>query len=147
MEATTAAAGSLRPIPAPTPLTAPYWDACRRGELAIQRCAGCHRFVHFPEVACPFCGGADLPFETVSGRGIVHTFTIVHRTFLPGFAPPYVVAWIDLEEGARAFGDVVDCAPEDVRIGLPVRVCFDDLAAASGEPGTYSGPIPRWRPR
>jgi uncharacterized OB-fold protein len=95
--------------------------------------------VHLPEIACPFCGCADLPYETVSGRGTVHTFTVVHRAFLPGFTPPYTVAWIDIAEGARAFGDVVDCPPEDVRIGLPVRVCFEDL------PGF--GPIPRWRPR
>lgn len=154
-----AAVPDRRPIPAPSPLTAPYWEACRRGELAIQRCAGCRRFVHFPEAACPFCGGADLPYETVSGRGTVHTFTVVHRTFLPGFTPPYVVAWIDLDEGARAFGDVVHCAPEDVRIGLPVRVCFDDPAdppagpaeadeaGGAGGPGTYSGPLPHWRPR
>lgn len=139
MEATTAAAADRRPIPAPSPLTAPYWAACRRSELAIQRCARCCRFVHLPEVACPFCGGTDLPYETVSGHGTVHTFTVVHRSFLPGFTPPYVIAWIDIPEGARVFGDMVDCPPEDVRIGLPVRVCFADL------PGF--GPIPHWRPR
>jgi uncharacterized OB-fold protein len=134
MEART---GSQRPIPAPTQLTAPYWAACRRGELSIQRCARCDRRVHFPEAECPFCGGMDLPYETVSGRGTVHTLTVVHRAFLPGFSPPYVVAWIDLDEGARAFGDVIDCRPEDVRIGLQVRVCFQEL------PGF--GPVPRWR--
>ncbi|MBC6461241.1 Zn-ribbon domain-containing OB-fold protein [Actinomadura sp. HBU206391] len=127
-----------RPLPSPTPLTAPYWDACRRGELLIQHCAGCGRFVHFPEPACPYCGGADLPYDEVSGHGRVHTYSVVHRTFLPGFEVPYVLAWIDLDEGARAFGDVVGCPPEDVRIGSRVRVCFEDL------PGF--GAVPRWRP-
>ncbi|GAA2091617.1 Zn-ribbon domain-containing OB-fold protein [Actinomadura alba] len=126
-----------RPLPSPTPLTAPYWDACRRGELLIQHCAGCGRFVHFPEPACPFCGGADLPYDQVSGRGRIHTYSVVHRAFLPGFDTPYVLAWIDLDEGARAFGDVVGCPPEDVRIGSRVRVCFEDL------PGF--GTVPRWR--
>jgi uncharacterized OB-fold protein len=61
----------------------------------------------------------------------------VHRTFLSGFTAPYVLAWIDLDEGARAFGDVIDCLSADVRIGRPVRVCFEEL------PGF--GPIPHWR--
>lgn len=127
-----------RPAPAPDSLTAPYWDACRRGELAIQRCAGCERFVHFPEPVCPYCGSGDLSYEKVAGRGTVHTFTVVHRTFLPGFTTPYVMAWIDLHEGGRAFGDVVGCPPETVRIGLPVEVCFTEFDGF--------GPIPHWRP-
>ncbi|MCO5992252.1 Zn-ribbon domain-containing OB-fold protein [Actinoallomurus rhizosphaericola] len=128
-----------RPLPRPSALTAPYWEACQRGELAVQRCRGCGRRVHLPEPACPYCGGTDLPYETVSGRGSVHTFSVVHRAFLPGFEVPYVIAWIDLEEGVRAFGGVVgDISPEDVRIGMPVRVRFDDL------PGF--GRIPNWRP-
>ncbi|GAA2447700.1 hypothetical protein GCM10010191_76220 [Actinomadura vinacea] len=127
-----------RPVPAPNPRTEPYWAACGRGELALQRCAGCARYVHFPEPACPYCGGTDLPYETVGGRGTVHTFSVVHRSFLPGFEPPYVVAWIDLPEGARVFGDVTGCPPETVRIGMAVEVCFDDLEDF--------GPIPHWRP-
>ncbi|TDD58525.1 Zn-ribbon domain-containing OB-fold protein [Actinomadura rubrisoli] len=127
-----------RPAPTPSPLTAPYWDACRRGELALQRCSDCGRFVHFPEPACPYCGGTELPYETVGGRGAVHTFSVVHRTFLPGFATPYIVAWVDLPEGARAFGDVTGCPPEDVRVGMPVEVYFADLEGF--------GPMPHWRP-
>ncbi|MCW2883377.1 MAG: uncharacterized protein QOE54_1498 [Streptosporangiaceae bacterium] len=126
------------PAPAPTPLTEPYWEACRRGELALQRCAACCRFVHFPEPACPFCGGTELPYTKVSGQGTVHTFSVVERTFLPGFRTPYVIAWVDLPEGARAFGDIVGCPPDEVRIGLPVEVCFADL------PGF--GPIPSFTP-
>ncbi|MGK5553089.1 Zn-ribbon domain-containing OB-fold protein [Actinomadura kijaniata] len=126
------------PAPVPTPLTAPYWEACRRGELALQRCAGCGRFVHFPEPACPFCGNAELTFERVGGRGTVHTFTVVHRSFLPGFTTPYTVAWIDLPEGARVFGDITGCPPGRVRIGMPVEVHFTDLDGF--------GPLPHWRP-
>jgi uncharacterized OB-fold protein len=76
----------------------------------------------------------------VSGLGTVHTFSVVHRSFAPGFADrtPYVIAWIELAEqaGLRAFGNVLDCAPADVRIGLPVRVRFEEL------PGF--GPVPNF---
>lgn len=121
-----------RPVPSPTALTAPYWEACRRGELVVQRCPRCRRWVHFPRPACPDCG-AEPAYERVSGRGKVHTFSVVGRTFLPGFAPPYTIAWIDLDEGVRVFGNVHG----EARIGGPVRVCFDEL------PGF--GPIPNWR--
>jgi uncharacterized OB-fold protein len=126
------------PAPAPSPLTEPYWEACRRGELALQRCAGCGRFVHFPEPVCPFCGGTELPYTKVSGQGTVHTFSVVERTFLAGFRTPYVIAWIDLTEGARVFGGLVGHPPWDVRIGMPVETCFVDL------PGF--GPIPYFTP-
>ena len=125
-------------FPIPSPLTEPYWEACRRGELALQRCGGCSRFVHFPEASCPFCGGTNLAYERVLGLGRVHTFSVVHRTFLPGFTPPYVVAWIDLDEGVRTFGDLMNIRPEYVRVGMPVQVCFEEL------PGF--GPVPHWRP-
>lgn len=104
-----------------------YWAACARGELVIQRCTACDRRVHLPAAACPYCRGVELVFEPVSGLGTVHTFTVVHR------GGPFVAAWVDLREGARAFGHIVDCPPEQVRIGMPVRVTFvDDL--------------PHWRP-
>lgn len=120
-----------RPLPCPTPLTAPYWDACQREVLAIQRCQECAAYVHFPEPCCPRCRSAALAFEPVSGRGTVHTFTAVHRSFAPGFTDrtPYVLAWVELPEqaGLRAFGNVLGVAPDEVRIGLPVQVCFEEL--------------------
>ncbi|WP_343953510.1 Zn-ribbon domain-containing OB-fold protein [Nonomuraea longicatena] len=67
--------------------------------------------------------------------GTVHTFTVVHRSFVPEFRgrEPYVLAWVDLPDGTRAFGQVVHCPPEQVRIGMPVRMTIvDDL--------------PQWRP-
>ncbi|MBB6172934.1 hypothetical protein HNR23_002994 [Nocardiopsis mwathae] len=132
-----------RPHPAPTALTEPYWAACRAGRLAIQRCADCRRYVHFPEPACPFCRSRSLGFEPVSGRGRVVTYTVVHRPFVPGFADlaPYPVAWVELAEqpGLRAFGGIRDCAPDDLAIGMPVAVTFTEL------PGF--GPIPDFRPR
>ncbi|GAA5054548.1 hypothetical protein HNP84_002989 [Thermocatellispora tengchongensis] len=119
-------------------LSGPYLAACARGELVVQRCAGCGRRVHPPEPECPWCGGGELPFAPVSGAGQVHTFTVVHRSFAPEFRgrEPYVLAWIDLPEGVRAFGRVTGCPPERVRIGMPVRVTFEDDLPD----------LPQWRP-
>lgn len=138
-----------KPIPTPSELAAPYWEAARAGRLEIQRCASasCRRWVHFPDVRCPSCGATGLAFEPVSGRGEVATFTLVHRPFVPGFADdvPYALGWIDLEEqaGLRVFADLVEIAPGDVRIGLPVEVTFTERAGW----GTIASFRPRGQPR
>ncbi|WP_432168557.1 Zn-ribbon domain-containing OB-fold protein [Streptomyces sp. bgisy031] len=130
-----------RVLPEPTELTRPYWEFFQLGELRLQRCTQCRRFVHLPEHECPYCGSGALAWEPVSGRGVVHTFSVVHRTFAPGFADrtPYVIAWVELEDqpGVRVFGNVLDSAPEDVRIGLPVEVVADRLEGF--------GPVPNFR--
>ena len=132
----------MPPLPVPNALTAPYWEACRRGELAIQRCASCARFVHFPEPRCPYCAGTRLGYAPVSGDAVVHTFSVIHRAFTAWFAArtPYVIAWVELAEqrGLKAFGNVVGCRPEDVSIGMPVRARFTEL------PGF--GPVPEFQP-
>jgi len=132
-----------KPIPSPSELAAPYWEAARAGRLEIQRCQSCGRWIHFPDVRCPWCGGTELAFEPVRGDGVVATFTLVHRTFVAGFDDhvPYAVGWIDLveQDGLRVFADLVDIAAADVRIGLEVEVTFTERAGW--------GPIPSFRPK
>jgi uncharacterized OB-fold protein len=111
-------------------LTKPYWDGAARGELVIQHCRACARWIHFPEPICPACGGADFTFEPVSGQGRVETFSVIHRSFVPAFADrtPYVIAWIALpeQEGLRAFGNITGCGPDEVTIGMAVEVFFEE---------------------
>jgi uncharacterized OB-fold protein len=59
----------------------------------------------------------------------VFTFTVFHRAYHKGFADelPYAVAVVELDEGPRLVSNVVDCPPEDVKIGMPVDVIFDDV--------------------
>jgi uncharacterized OB-fold protein len=129
----------LRPYPDPD--TAGYWDAARRHQLDILRCARCGRYVHFPAPTCDVCGTTDLHWTTVSGRGTVYTFVVVHQSTTPGFdvRTPYVVAWIELEEqvGLHVLSDIVECHPSEVSIGMLVEVVFDDMGDAV---------VPRFRP-
>lgn len=133
--------GAARPVPSPSPLTGSYWEAASRHELAIQRCASCGRYVHPPRPRCPDCDGEALDFEAVSGRGTLETFSVVHRTFAPGFATrtPYVLAWIALpeQEGLRITANVIETNHDDLRIGMPVEVVFEELEGF--------GPIPNFR--
>ncbi|HJJ47309.1 MAG TPA: Zn-ribbon domain-containing OB-fold protein, partial [Methanocorpusculum sp.] len=60
----------------------------------------------------------------LSGRGKVLTFTIIHSSS-EQYAEfkPYVLAIIELEEGARMTSHVV-CDPGDIYIGMPVHSVF-----------------------
>ncbi len=118
-----------RPYPDVEPLTRPFWDAVREGRLDIQRCAACGRHVFYPRAVCPHCGAAHLEWVTASGRGVVYAFTVVHRA-PPAFAEeaPYVVALVDLEEGARMMTRLVGVDAGDVAVGRPVKLSI------SGDP-------------
>ncbi len=118
------------PLPVPTPETRPFWEAARRHELVLPRCRACGQLHFYPRAICPHCGAADLEWVPGSGRGRVHTFTIVHRG-QRGFPlpPPYVLAIVELEEGPRMMTTLVDVAPDPavVRIGMPVEVAWADV--------------------
>jgi uncharacterized OB-fold protein len=57
----------------------------------------------------------------------VYSFTVNHQPWIPGFDPPYVVAIVELEEDPtlRLTTNLVNCAPDAVRIDMPVRVVFE----------------------
>lgn len=113
-----------------TGLSRHYWEGASRGELVIQRCRACRRWIHFPEPICPSCGTADFTFEPVSGEGRIETFSVIHRSFVPAFAErtPYIIAWIGLpeQEGLRVFANVTGCDPAEIAIGMPVELCFEE---------------------
>jgi uncharacterized OB-fold protein len=111
------------------PLTAEnraFWTGGAEGELRIQRCETCERWVHPPASACPICSG-ELAARTVSGRGTVFTFTVNHQTFRPEVPPPYVIAIVELAEQAdlRIPTNLVNCELDRVTCGMPVRVLFE----------------------
>jgi hypothetical protein len=99
-----------------------YWEGAGRHELVLQRCLRCGSVQHRPRAQCAKCFGPIEHF-VASGRGTVWTFTVTEQNQVPPFrdAVPYVLAYVELEEGPRLLTNVVGCAPEEVRIGLPVR--------------------------
>src|SRR5947207_132188 len=131
------------PHPIPDEVSKPFWDAANRQELVIQRCRTCDEMQHPPERACLHCESTDLEWERISGRGTVFTFIVDHRNEVPGFEGNYVFAFITPEETSndlvRLTGNIWDCDPHDVHIGMPVEVFFKEL-----KPGVT---LPQFRPR
>jgi hypothetical protein len=78
---------------------------------------------------CPKCGSWNAEWAKVSGKGKVYTYIVAHQLFHPGFFAdgPYAVVIVGLEEGVRIVSNVVDCRPDDIYIGMPVEVVFDDV--------------------
>ncbi len=128
-----------RPVPAKDAVSGPFWEAASRGELLIQRCPSCGRRQFYPRAVCKSCG-EDPEWERVSGRGKVHTFTVIRQFHARPFVDelPYVVAMIELDEGVLMMGNVTGRPVDEVRIGMPVEVYM-----VEAEPGLG---VPFWRP-
>ncbi len=133
------------PLPQPDALTAPFWDACRRGSLEVSACSDCERLFLPPGPCCPTCWSTRLTSRAVSGAGRVFSFVVYRRTYHPGLPAPYVVALVELDEGPRLISNIVGCAPEEVAIDIPVQVRFEEAGdfmlprfAPLGAPGGNS---------
>ena len=124
-----------RPVPRPSIQSQPFWDGCARGELLLQRCKGCHTVWHPPSPPCPSCLSTDYEWTPASGKGTVYTFSVIHHPFRPAWAPfvPYVLAVIELAEGPKLLSNVIDIAPDEVRVGMDVEVTFQPLTDTSPE--------------
>jgi uncharacterized protein len=109
---------------------APFWEATRRGELVLPWCRVCERPFWYPRATCPRCLGDVLEWRPAVGDGVVYAASVQH---LPGPGRdaadgPYVVVLIDLVDGVRVTGNVLECAPETVRVGMRVRAMWEPLS-------------------
>lgn len=120
---------SLKPSPVVTSVERPFWDAARKGDLILQKCVDCNRFIFYPRIYCPHCHSAALTWEKASGKGKVYTYTVVlsnsHSSFLADI--PFVIAIVKLDEGVQMLSNIVDCRPEDAACDMPVEVVFEKL--------------------
>ncbi len=120
---------SDKPVPRITANMRPFYDGAKQGQLCIQRCLRCgtHRFP--ARAVCATCLSEASDWVPASGRGEVFSFTVMHQVYHPGFASevPYAVVIVRLEEGPLLTSRLVGVEPGAIRIGMPVRVVFDDL--------------------
>lgn len=135
-----------RPLPQPDDATAPYWEAARRGELRMQRCADCQTLRFPPRPMCPECQSFASEWIAMSGRGRVYSWVVCHPPVLPAFQEraPYAVVLVELDEDPRlrVLGNLLDgegdAAGVEIEIGLPVRVVFESV--------TEDVTLPQWCP-
>lgn len=101
-----------------------YWQKVESGELWLQYCSSCERYIFYPRSICPFCLESSLEWKKACGKGRVYSYTIVNISALPEFnlETPYLYAVIELDEGVKMPSNVVQCSLDKISVGLPVEL-------------------------
>jgi len=117
-------------VPKADALTEPYWQGAKDGKLLLQNCRSCGHIWHPPTPICPSCQAKNYEWRPASGRGTVHSFTIVHHAAHIAMAKrvPYLVALVTLEEGPRVVSGIMNRAEEAVQIGMSVTLTFEEIS-------------------
>lgn len=116
-----------KPQPEPSEGSRPYWEGLVAHRLLLQRCAACGRVRHYPRPLCDACHSFEVEWIEASGEARVHSWTVAHHPFHPGFKaePPYTLVTADLPEGVRMVAQLRGAGPEALRPGLPLRIGFE----------------------
>jgi uncharacterized OB-fold protein len=137
----TEAAAAPPILPAIGELNRGFWDAARRGELALQRCTGCD-WIRYPVAAiCPRCLSKEARWEVLGGQGEIQSHITFHHGYNPAWKDrlPYTVLLVQLDEGPRMFSNLAGAAAADVHVGMRVEALFEPV------PGT-DVVVPRFAP-
>ena len=131
-----------KPIPLKNEDNHPYWDAADKHELQLQKCDSCQAYSHPPGPACAKCGSTELSWEKQGSDvlGSVYSYIVSYRPFLPGFQDdvPQIIASIELKKTpeVKLIGNVLECNPEEIEIGMPVKMVWQDI--------TEDRALPQW---
>jgi uncharacterized OB-fold protein len=136
-------ASNSRPLPVPDEASRPFFEGARQHQLMLLRCLKCNHPMwpashsgSLPVTShCHKCFSAELEWQAAEGRGSLYSFAVMHQPY-PGFQNdvPYNIALVELTEGVRCLSSVVGCRNEDLVIGMPLQVDFEDLDDAISLP-------------
>jgi uncharacterized OB-fold protein len=117
------------PLPIIDTDTRPFWESCKKHDMAIQKCADCGSVRFPPHPLCPKCLSANATWVKVSGKGRVYTYVTYVQAprALSGTQMPFTVSMIELPEGFRMWTNVVDRKPDQIYIGMPVELVYEDI--------------------
>ena len=117
------------PIPTPPIIweNMGFWQGIKEHQLVFQRCKECSTWIHPPRPTCPKCRSFEKEWAPSTGKGTIHSWVTYRESPHPGFKAPYSVVLVELEEGVRLVSNMVDIKPEEIFIGMPVEVVFDDV--------------------
>jgi hypothetical protein len=118
-----------KPIPRGEGFHGEFYAHCKEHKLHFQRCSKCGSWQHMPRECCRACGSFDWTFEPSTGKGKIFTWSIIHRALHAGFKEevPYASVVVEMDEGVRLPTRVVDIALDDLKVGMPVEVVFEDV--------------------
>jgi uncharacterized protein len=97
--------------------------------LYIQKCRDCGDLRFHPRALCTNCLSSNTEWVKCKGRGHIYTFTVTNQNGAAGFRDslPYVLAWVQLDEGLKLMTNIIDCPPDQVKMDMAVEAVFDDV--------------------
>ncbi|HEX6167367.1 MAG TPA: OB-fold domain-containing protein [Acidimicrobiales bacterium] len=116
--------------PPVTEASAPFWDATREQRFVLPWSTATGKPVWYPREVDPAAPDQPFDWREASGEGVVYAASVHHKTG-PGRDPddgPYVVALVELPEGVRMMTNIVGCPPDEVTVGMPVRLVWHPLS-------------------
>ena len=118
-----------KPLPTPTPTSAPFWDGLKEGVIKLQKCNDCGVWVFYPRSRCSNCLSDSLDWREVSGNGTLYTFTIARQPTSPHFSTevPQQLAVVELDEGVRLTTTLVNVREADIKIGMRLKPYFEPV--------------------
>ncbi|MFT4796715.1 MAG: putative OB-fold protein [Candidatus Azotimanducaceae bacterium] len=120
---------ATRPLPIAEEFdTKEFWAGTKDKEFRYQQCADCDTVIFYPRRHCTGCTSGNLEWKVASGNATVYSYSVVRQSYHPFFRNlvPYVVAWIDLDEGPRILSNVMNVAAEDVEIGMKLKLEWEE---------------------
>ena len=122
--------------------TGGFFEAARRGELALRRCNRCDAVLHVPRAYCRNCGSWEGRWQVVDGAATLHSWTVVTHQVHPAYPVPYTVVLVDLDAlpGTRLVGSLD--GDHHLVAGMPMEVWFDEIGEEDGRRVV----LPQWRP-
>ena len=129
---------------APTPdgVDQYFWDGVARKQFLLQQCSACGALRQPPAPMCAACNALEWETREASGRATVYSWIVSHHPTEPD-AAPRIIAVLDLAEGVRFVTNLVECALEDVRFGLPVELTWAEYPSVNREAPQI---LPQFRP-
>ena len=131
-----------KPLPEITDQTRPFWTAARNRKLVVQKCNRCGTLNFYPKPWCIECANRGLEWVEVKPCGTVYSLTVAYTVMMnfPDWKDdlPVLMCIIDLDDGARMYGQLTDCAPDKAHIGMRVQAHFVDISEEAA--------IPKFRP-
>lgn len=112
-----------------SPHSAAYWEGLRNGKIVLQKCGDCGEWTHPPGPQCTSCLSANRTYVALSGRGTIYTYTVTHRAMHPEFKKdaPYIIVYVQLEEGLKLASWLTGIDPREVKIGMKVQAWFEKI--------------------
>ncbi|MFN3236543.1 MAG: Zn-ribbon domain-containing OB-fold protein [Pseudomonadales bacterium] len=108
--------------------TRDFWAGTKEKEFRYQQCKDTGEVIFYPRRHSTASTNNNLEWKVASGNATLYSYSVVRQSYHPFFRNlvPYVVAWIDLEEGPRILSNVTDVAPEDVEIGMKLQLHWEE---------------------